>query len=101
MALIKKNITDVIKNDFVNHNRKVQIVLVNSNTDETTIILNDAYVRNYYEWEQFERMFEGFKNRSNLPMECFKLCARAVDYMEDGTAYNPLGINVSLLEYKG
>jgi hypothetical protein len=46
-------------------------------------------------------MFEGFKNRSNLPIEYFKLCARAVDYMEDGTAYNPLGINVSLLEYKG
>lgn len=101
MALIKKNISDVIKNDFVNHNRKVQIVLASPNTDETIIILNDAYVRNYYEWELFEGMFEGFKNRSNLPIEYFKLCARAVDYMEDGTAYNPLGINVSLLEYKG
>lgn len=101
MALIKKNITDVIKSDFVNHNRKVQIVLASPNTDETTIILNDAYVRNNYEWELFEGMFESFKNRSNLPIEYFKLCARAVDYMEDGTAYNPLGINVSLLEYKG
>lgn len=104
MPILNKSITDIVKDELINHvedNRKVAIYLTDKN-NKPFFLMDDAKVRNNYEWDEFKKKWEHVKEQfedSHLSKHDYKLSARIMEMADEGYEVNVLGQNVNLINH--
>lgn len=104
MPILNKSITDIVKDELINHvedNRKVAIYLTDKN-NKPFFLMDDAKVCNNYEFDKFKKKWERIKKQfdgSPFSKYNYKLSVRIIETTDDGYQVNVLGQNVSLINH--